>query len=507
MSDELKLPRISLPSINFSLPEREIDLTKEVKKLAQMTKRVGMGSDVFKTNFLRIFRALEKGEFSPFMLQTPNQVRAYLAIATSNEVKDEVKKQVHLSPELIDQFAAVRSPMSRLSLMMLIQLYFDRFDTLESGENFENLCKFLKNQVNKLDKIRQRKEAGDLVKSDLARYAEFASQLFSPTAPHKIVKMARQNQQDFTHTLQDMGIAAFKNGRLLQISQSIYYIETLKTIPLGEYHQIFEEVTKADIIQVQYDKHYWIGHKVVEILIDRTVKEGGELSEVWQNVILDIADDPRIASEINLNQWWLPLGEKRVEQMRSWLSRHDLKLFLKLLEQSAVDLGKTDMERMFAGRKQFLEALFDHDCIRHSRLFFTREAANYLRYHYAEPHRLDAYARVSGEASVIYLQLKNGWHLVEGTHSFRVRYFHQIPKYSRIADYQHRFYERDELSGGLEGWYRLNFGKQMYSTAHDVHSSWKFKLLDWFKKTGINLPADEVLDSWEYYRYREQNRG
>ncbi|OOF44418.1 EH signature domain-containing protein [Rodentibacter trehalosifermentans] len=497
---KLKLPTIRLPSINFTLPERNIDLSKEVKKLKRLAMNAGRGSDFFRENYLKIFRQLERGEFFPLSLEIPKQIYIYLTIALQKELKESMAEQINFEPPLLEQFAKVRSPMSHLSLMMLIQLYFERFDGLtKSSENFDYLCQFLRHQVKLLNKFRQRKE-NELARSDLARYAEQAEWLFNRQAPLNIVKFAHQKQQDFTYTLQDLGIAAFRNGRLLHISQNIYYIETLKTIPLGKPHKILSEVTKKDIIQVQYNKSYWIGHKVIEILIDRTINEGGDLSEYWQSVILDIAGDPRIAST-KMDTWWRPLGEKRIQQMRSWLSRYDLKLFLELLEQSAKDLGNEDMERMFAGRKRFLEALFDNDFIQHSRLFFTKDALDYLRRHYSNGNRFSAYATVKGESSVIYLQLKNGWHLIEGTHNFKLRYFDEIPSRSKITHYNYRNFERNELASDLENYYLSEFHQEMDSTPHDAYGNWKVKLLKWLEKTDVNLPVDSVLNKDEYLKW------
>lgn len=482
---EFKLPSINLPPITFTLPERTIDLTQDIKALELLNKKIGRSSDVFQANYLSIFKQLERGTFTPLSLQTTTQIRAYLTIALQ-QLKSIIH-QINFEPNLLERFAEIRFPMTRLSLSMLIQLYFERFDNLtKSEEYFAVLCQFLEKQV----KAAGGSYHGDddsSIRSNFARYAKYAKEIFNSQAPLNIVKMAQQKQQDLTHTLQDLGIESFRNERLLQITQSIYYIDGLKKIPLGEDHWILDEVTKHDIIQVRYDKSYWIGHKVVEVLIDRTINEGGELSEAWQNAILDIAGDPRMAMNY---QWWNPLGQSRKEQMCAWLSRFDLKLFLQLLEQSAQDLGKDNMERMFKERKRFLDALFDNDFIRHSRLFFTKEAANYLQTHYTEPHRLDAYARVTGDASVIYLQLKNGWHLIEGTHNFSIYYFDILPSYSTIRDYEQHHFRRDELTGFTKG------------IVHDKYSNWKYDLLCRLINTDIDLPVKDVLEHNEYFKYK-----
>lgn len=487
--NKFDLPKISLPRLTFVLPVREpklIDATNELKKL---TKKVGKGK-AFQERYLHLYNLLKTQKFRPSDIKTAIDVRVFLALANQD---GEVQQAIQFSPKLLDALTQVRTPLSRLSLLRLIEFYFKRFE--QSSNNLSYLCQFLCQQVMALEALRSKKG-----ESDLSRYAKYANQMFSIDAPLNIVKVSQKNKQDFEQTLNTMGIAAYKNGRLLKVSQTIYYLENLKKIPVGSNAPLLNELIKPEVCSVRYEKGYLIGHKVLEILIDRTMQESNDLSEIWQHTILEIAGDPRITSETDYTKWWKPLGKTRIEQMRTWLSRYDLKLFLTLLEQSAKDSGKTDMERMFADRKKMLEMLFDHNLIRHSRLFFTFDAVNYLRQHYAGKDHFDNYAYVSGGYnSIIYLQLTNGWHLIEGTHNFKVRYMDQLPPNSWIANYNKRSFERDEFVSGLEYEYQKAFNKPLFSTAHDVHGKWQLKLKAWLGYTGIKLFTDDYRQYRQYY--------
>ncbi len=486
--NKFDLPKISLPRLTFVLPAREPKLAVAINDLKKLTKKVGKGK-AFQDRYLHLYNLLKNQTFKPSDIKTAIDIRVFLALANQG---GEVQQAIQFSPKLLDAFAQVRSPLSRLSLLRLIEFYFKRFD--KSSNDLSYLCRFLCQQVMELEALRSKKN-----ESDLSRYAKYANHIFSVDAPLNIVKASQKSKQDFEQTLNTMGIAAYKNGRLLKVSQTIYYLENLKKIPVGSNAPLLNELIKPEVCNVRYENGCLIGHKVLEILIDRTMQESNDLSEIWQHTILEIAGDPRITSETDYTKWWKPLGQARVAQMRTWLSRYDLKLFLTLLEQNAKDSGKTDMERMFAERKKMLEMLFDHNLIRHSRLFFTADAVNYLRRHYVGKDHLDSYADVSGgDNSIIYLQLTNGWHLIEGTHNFKVRYMDQLPPNSRIANYNKRSFERNEFVSGLEDRYQKAFNKPLFSTAHDAHGKWQFKLKAWLGYTGIELFTND------YRQYRQQ---
>src|SRR5690606_913390 len=129
-----------------------------------------------------------------------------------------------------------------------------------------------------------------------------------------------------------------------------------------------------------------------EILIDRSA--GRPISQSWQSAILSIAGDPRVPkTSRNFQRWWVLLGEKRIGLMRGWLSRLDLKLFLKLLEQSAKDGSVSDMERMFESRRLFMEGLVEQGLVTNSRLFLSAHAEAYLKSNFNKDE-LPEYARV-----------------------------------------------------------------------------------------------------------------
>src|SRR5690606_33067965 len=115
----------------------------------------------------------------------------------------------------------------------------------------------------------------------------------------------------------------------------------------------FEELQKQSVAKAPFEGTRRIGHVALEILIDRS---GQEASEAWQEFIINLAGDPRIASSaLNYREWWQPLGEERIQKVRGWLSKEDLRLFLRAVEQYGIEAQNDELQRMFPARKIFLE--------------------------------------------------------------------------------------------------------------------------------------------------------
>ncbi|MEN1354777.1 EH signature domain-containing protein, partial [Pseudomonas aeruginosa] len=92
------------------------------------------------------------------------------------------------------------------------------------------------------------------------------------------------------------------------------------------------------------------------------------------------AGDPRISrNSPNYREWWQFLGEERVQKVRGWLSKEDLRLFLQAVEQFGIETQNDDLQRMFPARKQFLEGLFKLKLIRNTRLLLGGRAQHSVK--------------------------------------------------------------------------------------------------------------------------------
>jgi len=271
-------------------------------------------------------------------------------------------------------------------------------------------------------------------------------------------------------------------------------------MPLGEDNQLLAEIIKPQVFNSPHQERA-LGHSILEIIIDRS--SGKELSDSWQRVILSIAGDPRVPkSHSKYQKWWVILGERRVALVRGWLSRFDLSLFLKVLEQSAKDGSHHDMERMFKPRKAFIEGLEKSELIAESRLFLSHYAESYLRKHYRQ-EELPNYARVtSNDTSMIYLNINNKVHMIEGSHSFTLKLMDQIPSRCRVNDYDLKVVSNEELRSAVGHQYRNEFNTEtgILEAIHDIHLNWQHKAINFLRSNGLQISASEVI---EVDRHRE----
>lgn len=489
-----------LPDLSFKLPvwkDSDFRLVKEAEKTVQAIARgAGKGSDRFKDACRRLLNLVLHGQADklPISIIDTTDVRAATFLLGSS---DEFIKHVRISRPLLDALVLPRTPLSKLSLVQLIRAYFVRYDTVATNDVLLDWREFIKLQLNQINRNSNT--------NDLATYFKYATVLFSGSGPAEVVAFAKSRQTDLDGALRLLGLNAFSNGRFLTICRYQYYLETLKTIPIGADHEILKELVKTDVVNAPFDVNRLMGHAILEILIDRSA--GSSISSFWQSVILTIAGDPRVpTSNQNYQKWWQLLGERRIGLMRGWLSRFDLALFLKVLEQSARDGNIGDMERMFESRKQFMEGLLEQGLVTQSRLFLSKHAEFYLQRHFKK-EELPEYAKVdSSETSMIYLNLAGKVHMIEGSHSFKLKLLDNLPAEFRLLDYSKRLFSDYEFRSKIAQVYYEEFRNRrgMEELMHDIHLNWQHKAMQFLTKQGISVSAYQLISSERYREYKSK---
>lgn len=461
-------------------------------KIKEVSSGAGQGSDKFK----KACQTLEKvvlGHDSDSLyshIRKPIDVRAYTYLLSVNY---DLTKHFVLNKRIINRIKEIKNPMSRLSLMQLVRSYFLHFDEISLQSDFKAVCEFLVGQLTTI-----RTEQG----SDLSIYVKNSELLFKPNGPYEIAKMANAKKTDLDELLRSLSIQVYSDGRFLTICRNDYYIEKLKTIPLGSNDPVLAELSKSRVAISRYTENKMIGHVAVEILIDRS--EGKELSQYWQNTILAIAGDPRVPKNSSKYQrWWSIIGEKRISLMRGWLSRFDLKLFLEVLEQSAKEKSDDEIQRMFAPRKKFMEGLLEEGVIYESRLFLSRTAELFLKRHYKDED-LPAYARLdSSRTSMIYLNVKNKVFIIEGSHSFPLKMFNKLSNKSVLNNYSIKRVNDHTLRNMEVFYYENEFGNDHGCISQNHYDLvWQHSAIEFLKKNGIVVAPAKLLPKKSYRAYK-----
>ncbi len=479
--------------IVFSLPkpdERSIALIhRSEKKLRARARKVGMTSSAFSSAVKRLRNRLSGSPPRHLAdhIRKPIDVRALANLMAHD---DEMSPRVYISEELLNSVERVTPSVKRLALLLFADAYLRRYNEKWGERDIHLLGSFIRKHLD-----RYKKGA-----SSLSVLAANRETVFSPGGPGRIAAVARNYSTDLEEVFSSLGIEQYAGGRYLLVCRYLYYIEELKNIPAGADHPVLKEVVKESVYNAPAERRYLLGHEIASILIDRS-REKGVISEKWQQAVLRIAGDPRVPrSSISYQRWWTVLGEKREGIMRKWLSRVDLDLFLKILDDYGKSSGNEAMRRMFPQRKRFLEGLLEQGLVSHSRLFINKKAESFLKQSFEAEDLPDYYATVSGgDISMIYLNVGH-LHMIEGTHNFSIRLFSRIPETLDILDYERNHFHSSELAIIFRDVKRIAH-MDFERIPHDPRGQWQYKAISYMQNHGVRLDIEKLFSKGEYSSY------
>lgn len=479
----------------FTLPKTDerntLIVRRSEEKLRVRAGKVGMTSPVFSSAEKRL-RSCLSGSPAIYLanhIQKPIDVRA---LANLMAYDDEMSSRIKISEGLLNSVERATSRVRRLALLMFSEAYLRRYNKTWGERELDLLGSFIRKHLAAHSPSKRA--------SNLSVLAKNKETVFSPGGPNRIAAMARNSSADLEEIFSSLGIGQYAGGYYLLVCQSLYYIEELRNIPVGASHPVLKEVVKESVYLTPAKPGRLLGHEVVSILIDRS-KERGTISEKWQQAALRIAGDPRVPrSSIGYQRWWTVLGSERESVMRKWLSKVDLDLFLKILDDYGKSSGNEAMLRMFPQRKRFLEGLLEQGLVSHSRLFIHRKAENFLKRNFATEDMPEYYATVrDGDISMIYLQVGN-LHMIEGTHHFAMRLFSIMPETLDILNHEIRHFPSSKLKINHRDVKRVPH-MDFERIRHDPEGRWQHKAISYMQDHGVPLNIEKLLSKEEYSSY------
>ncbi len=490
---------LSLPALEFKLPEWPehafLPIRSREQQVRAIAKGAGSNSDSFKQACKKLklaFERADKHELST-ILKEKVDVRAFTFLLSGDKGFSD---NLLIDKPLLEQLLNVTNPLSKLSLMQLIRAYFIHFDKIASGDDLEYWSFFINKQLINLDL-----KFGN---NELKTYADNHKWIFGRSGPMNMAKRAQADKVDLDLYIKRLSLDGYGASRYMTLARYQYYLQQLEALTVGEDSPVLAEMVKADVFNSPYENNRLLGHAMLEMMIDKSA--GQALSDSWQRVILSIAGDPRVPkSHPKYQKWWAILGEKRIALVRGWLSSFDLSLFLRVLEQSAKDGSNQDMERMFQPRKLFIDGLDKTGLIRDSRLFLSRYAETYLHKHYKK-EELPSYARVTSQnTSMIYLNIDDKVHMIEGSHSFTLKLMDRLPSRCRVNDYSLNVITNDELRTTVGHQYRNEFVDEdgILEAQHDQHLNWQHKALLFLSKR-VKISASDVLGKDRLRQFKQK---
>ena len=475
---------LGIRNLTFSLPDKPFgsyigELDSLTKKLKIVEASAGTKNDKFKKAYSVLYSRLKSNNDLALAIDDPIMVRVLSFILQS-----DVKDKIDFTENVFSKIDQLKPNPGSLLIQSMYQYYLLKYDHLSNPS-----C------------------VADWIKSAMKKKGVFKSthnHLLGKNGPKWIVDECIANNREFSNELKHLDLENYASGRFLTIAKSIYFVEQLKIIPVNEPHPLLNELQNREVYNARYDEHLLLGHKVLQILVNRAPDTG--IDDSWLNLIMAIAGDPRVPkSHPNYQKWWSLIDASLNIKMQGWLSRLDLRLFLEALENYSYKPGNDGMKRMFPARKRFLEGLLDKNMITGTRLFLAHGFSSYLRHNYKKEH-LPNFSNVStGSISVIHIQLGKA-QMIEGSHSCQLWVYKSLNTDAIVFDYTKKYATYASLTSGLSTRMYDENNKPLLvdSIRHHPPLNWQHDAIQALRVAGVNVSAKDVLVSDDYFKYKRK---
>ena len=497
--DDFSFPPLVLPQLDAEEMKRRYD--GWASELREIASSAGKGSNAFARRKMEILSARWSNEEIEGVMTSSSYIRPLIDLWRTDDDFFKDRPPCRILFELIKGLAerTGRGRLSRLSLRELCLLFFERYDNLTELNDLGGLiCSQL-----------ERYTPSELV-FGMDKLRSYRDEIFKDSGHEYLAKLADKNNKQPLDVAKEYGVTT-DYSRIFEKTQKAYYLQKLKNLKPNEKNYVLEKVRDKSIAGKPFDANYKLGHKVMEILIDKLVEAGEKPNQDWLDTILAIGDDPRVPpSAWSFRIWWKPLGEERKQAMWNWLSTVDLDLFLRICKDYVGASNRGDILRMYPPRAAFLRSLLktNNGNVR-THLFLGSSVRKFIKDSYKDEkinYEKINYTALSGNPhlSVFYIIIGNVY-IVEGTFSFTLKIMDKIPSNS-VLDYQYRkqYIEQHDtntipdrlLRKELEEAYKDEFpySNNMYCCHHFGNGIWMKKALFALKQLGMDIVSENDLN-------------
>ena len=287
-------------------------------------------------------------------------------------------------------------------------LFFTHFDYLPA---LDNVC----------SRLLESYQSPDSHASSLANvWHQQRFTLFATDGPHRVAQAARSRE---TLTELTDRFAVPNEGRFSARLKESFLLTRLQAVELGQGQDILQELEAMRTSP--YQSGVPLGAAALRIMTRRVLESRGEWKEDWADWILRLGCDPALPPTSELfGRWWGCWHPTRAELdcAQRGVNRQTLEYFIQYLE---VSLSGTAGFDQFEARAGFLRWLDDTRKILRFKLLLNQRAFQGLPDAYRrQKHRVVKIEGTAQTASIIVMECVDGIWLVEGTHSFAIRAFH-----------------------------------------------------------------------------------
>jgi len=487
----VEVPHLSLPPWPDELAENWIFLSDRAKKL---TSRAGAGAR-FEAMLDEVRDHIDRRAWEPLLAGLSG--RTYARALTTVWMEDARRAQASLSELTLERLAQAQLPkVSRMTTSALIAAYLNYFDNLD--EWVPGLRGVMASTVQLT--VAQQKPR-DAFPDILDAIRVFPEHFIYRESPTWLAKHLVNTKVSLTEYFREAGLTGLDAGRFGSQVRDALYIEQIRAADPQQDHDFLVEISAKNVFEAPGPNGLF-GHALLNELISRPIEPP---SEQWLDTILTIAGDPRLTSASSYRQWWRSVPEALQRRVISWLSAEDLRLFLMAVEAFGEEDGIENLQRLFPARKRFLRGLYDTGMVKETRLILGRNAKAYVRSHLGKTIRSDIALYESGhDTAVIYLDCGD-FHIVEGSHHFRMWVYLGQPD-EVLASRGHRTFSRDDFIHFIPG--RHSRANPLGQKGHEgfTHQGfWQRKPIQFLADNRIPLKIEALMSDSDYHDYKHKH--
>lgn len=408
--------------------------------------------------------------------------------------QDDLRTDRSLRPDLFEAAlsAAEAHPEGTL-LTRLTSLHLHRFDELD--EAHEGLFVRLADHLTQA--FTARAEHSGQRRHSLLAVLSNEPALLSREGPDLLAQRIVEADENLKAYLRRLGLTALDRGRYGQLLRQRVYIERLMHCDAehDEGLDFLIDLRGRDLLHQRGLDGRYFGHDVLEALTDQATNKPCRL---WITTMLEVGGDPRLEHTKTWLDWWEPLSESARTTGRRWLSRDDLRLFLRAVEEFAEERGKSDLQRMFPARQRFLTGLYETGLVQQTRLIMSVRAQRFVRRTLKSAGVQIATLTGAVDTAIIVVDCGD-FHLVEGSHSFSLWIYAGVPTRD-LFDWTTKSFQVQWLRSSLP---RLHAERSPWGDGGHVdvrhHGFWQKPAVDFIvEELGVELDLHELMSISDY---------
>lgn len=329
-------------------------------------------------------------------------------------------------------------------------LFFTHFDQLHVT-GLSRLCALLVEAYDSMESEAQ---------GPVANWHQYRKLLFSPPGHQSVARSAGANE-----TLPSLmeRFAIPSDGRFAECLRQVFLLNAVRDCPLGKEIPALAEIAEPSLKEKSASASQLMGAAALQIMVQRVAKEGGrKWSGDWPNWITRLGCDPRHGRATGEGaRWWGWATDDELRLAQQGITGLTLRFFIEFLRRS---LQGTEKEPQFALRARFLLGLFESGKIQSARLALNWSAYQHLDRKYRDVWTVSHLSATTDETSMICLKCVDDIFVIEGTHSFGLRMFHQTFPIRGFWERPKQTYQDREL--------RISPGDCPVFLRHDQGGNW-----------------------------------